>query len=196
MQVIGITGLIRAGKDTVADYLVEKHGFKKFGMSDVLANELKKRGKQITKRNLADIGDELRAKHGQAVVSELLAQTIQQQNPEKVVIVGFRSLEELNPVRKFASSFQLVVVTAPEETRFERRSEKDPNNREDFFERDKIDLENKGLQKVIDAADIIIDNTGTLEELFSKTEQKLKKKRKIEKHQRKRLKPPKRSPRG
>lgn len=39
-QIIGIGGALRSGKDTVADYLVEKHGYVKFGMSDPLAKAL------------------------------------------------------------------------------------------------------------------------------------------------------------
>lgn len=34
--VVGLGGLLRSGKDTVADYLVEKHGYTKMGMSDPL----------------------------------------------------------------------------------------------------------------------------------------------------------------
>lgn len=37
---IGIGGALRAGKDTVADYLVEHHDFVKLGMSDALAHAL------------------------------------------------------------------------------------------------------------------------------------------------------------
>lgn len=35
-NIIGLGGLLRSGKDTVADYLVEKHGYTKLGMSDPL----------------------------------------------------------------------------------------------------------------------------------------------------------------
>jgi hypothetical protein len=35
-RVIGLGGLLRSGKDTVADHLVEKHDFVKAGMSDAL----------------------------------------------------------------------------------------------------------------------------------------------------------------
>lgn len=38
--VIGLGGYLQHGKDTVADYLVEKHGFVKIGMSDPLADAL------------------------------------------------------------------------------------------------------------------------------------------------------------
>lgn len=37
-MIIGLTGKIGSGKDTVADYLVEYHGFQKVGFSDVMYN--------------------------------------------------------------------------------------------------------------------------------------------------------------
>src|SRR5690606_11700148 len=38
--VIGVGGLLTAGKDVFADRLVEEHGFVKLGMSDILAEAL------------------------------------------------------------------------------------------------------------------------------------------------------------
>lgn len=35
-MLIGITGLARSGKDTVADYLVDEYGFEKRGLADVI----------------------------------------------------------------------------------------------------------------------------------------------------------------
>jgi hypothetical protein len=39
-RVIGLGGKLRHGKDTVADHLVDEHGWVKFGMSDALAEAL------------------------------------------------------------------------------------------------------------------------------------------------------------
>lgn len=41
-RLIGLGGALRAGKDTVADYLVEHHGFTKVGMSDPLLKAMMK----------------------------------------------------------------------------------------------------------------------------------------------------------
>jgi len=41
MLIIGITGKKRHGKDTVSDYLVEKYGFKKYVLADILKRALK-----------------------------------------------------------------------------------------------------------------------------------------------------------
>lgn len=39
-HIIGIGGKLASGKDAIADYLVEKHGWAKLGMSDALAEAL------------------------------------------------------------------------------------------------------------------------------------------------------------
>lgn len=40
MQIIGLHGKARAGKDSIADYLVEQYGFVKFGFADALYKEV------------------------------------------------------------------------------------------------------------------------------------------------------------
>ena len=60
MQVLILLGKARSGKDTIADFLVKEFGFRKFVFSSVLEEELKKQGKEITKKNMALLGDELR----------------------------------------------------------------------------------------------------------------------------------------
>ena len=37
---IGLCGYMRSGKDTIADYLIEQYGYKRFGMADALKEEV------------------------------------------------------------------------------------------------------------------------------------------------------------
>lgn len=163
MKLIVLTGLARSGKDTVADYLQEQHGFKKLVFSDFLKAEVKKRGLPISKENLALVGDELRKQKGMGMVAELLWDSAK--NFEKVVASGCRSVEEIEFLKKKCHNAVLVAVTADQSKRFDRKLESDPQNQTDFFARDKRDIENKGLKKVIDLADFAIENNSTLEAL-------------------------------
>ncbi len=173
--ILGVTGNLGSGKDTVADYLVEKHGCHKIVLSDLMRKELRKRGLGETKQNMALLGDELRQKFGQGIIGERAAKKIMENNWEKVVVAGFRSLEETKPIKALADSFILGEVRTPKNTRFSRREEADPQKETEFFARDKRDLENKGLKEVIEAADFHLDNSGSLEELFGQVERTMEK---------------------
>ncbi len=166
MDTIILTGLARSGKDTAADYLSERHGFKKFVFSDVLEEELKKKGQMVTKMNMSRMGDELRNMWGMAKVAELLHEKVV--GNEKVVLVGARSLEEAEFFRKKSEKFMIVNIDAEADARFHRRSEADANEKNKFFQRDEADLENKGLGKLIEKADFTVENNSDLEGLYKK----------------------------
>ncbi len=167
-MIIGLTGLARSGKDTVADYLVRKHGFKKIVFSDLLKEEAVKRGMPTDKMTLSYLGSLLREEKGNAVLAKMVVSRI---NPEEdYVIVGFRSPEEVDYVRNEVMDFVLVRVDAENALRFKRRSPADPQEKEKFFSRDDYDMATKGLAKVLDMADYVIQNNGTLEELYQNVE--------------------------
>ena len=172
MKFIILTGLARSGKDTFADFLEKDFGFKKLVFSDFLKAEVAKRGLEISKENLAIVGDGLRKKDGMSVVARLLWDNAK--NFEKVVASGCRSVEEIEFLKRRCKNAVLVCVKAKASERFERKLESDPQNSRDFFARDEMDIQNKGLDKVIELADITIENNSTLEDLKKKAEELVK----------------------
>ena len=169
--VIGITGLARSGKDTLADYLVRNYSFKKLNMSDVISVELMKRGQPVTKDNMSKLGDRMRQEFGNDII---MIKTLEKaKNYENVVITGLRSPEEVSEMRYRNSNFFLVCIDADRDIRFARRTGDDPQAESEFFTRDERDINNKGLGKVIGIADIIIDNNRTFEDLHNKINEKL-----------------------
>ncbi len=156
-MILGVTGLARAGKDVFADYLVKNYGFTKINTSDVLRDELIAKGKEPTKDNMSILADEWRAEHGcfDIVLKRSLDAA---QNLDKAVIIGFRSLEEVELMRKLFPGCMIIAIVASDEARFSRRTSEDPQDFEGFIGRDRRDIENKGMDKAIAAADYVIDN--------------------------------------
>jgi dephospho-CoA kinase len=168
MQCIVLVGLARSGKDTLADYLVKKHKFKKFVFSNVLIELAKEKNIKSSKMNLVKLGDELRAKKGMNAVAVKLLKKV---SGNKLILVGARSKEEFFEVKKKFPETLLVSISSSVDSRFQRRNESDPKNKKEFFSRDKIDAEKKGLNELIKLAKIKLNNSGSLEELYKKADE-------------------------
>lgn len=163
MQLIILTGKARSGKDTVADYIAEKYGFKKLVFSDFIAREAAKQGLEPSKMNLAKMGDILRKKMGMHAPAELLWEEAKKH--EKVVASAARSPEEIEFLKEKADKVLVIEVAAGEDKRFERRDEQDPEKRDEFFSRDRLDLKKKGLKKATSLAEHTITNNSTINDL-------------------------------
>jgi dephospho-CoA kinase len=120
MLVLGITGRNCAGKDSVADILVEE-GFERWSLSDVLREELRRRGAPITREALIALGVALREQDGPAVLAERVKALIRTQ---RVCLVSVRSPAEVEALRRM-EGFHLLCVEAPLEVRFARERRRD-----------------------------------------------------------------------
>ena len=192
-MIIGLTGLARSGKDTVANYLSNKYGFAHLDFArDALFAEADKRGVEKDKMSLSVLGDELRQESGRAVLAKIINSKIQQDKPIKTTIsslkkedkvkqeksyaiTGFRSPEEVDLIRNEHLDFVLIEVSANPVIRFKRRTDKDPDNEELFNARDKRDIYNKGLGEVLKMADYKVLNEDSFEELYLLVDDLMKK---------------------
>jgi dephospho-CoA kinase len=155
-MIIGVMGLAGAGKDEFTKILQERHGFKKYDFSkDVLEEIARKRRLNPTKANLSDLGDQIRDNDGRGILAEMLLKKIGRLEGN-IVISGFRSPEELDYIRNEALDFYLIEIYADPLVRYNRKRE--VISSKVFFERDRHDMETKGMGKVIRMADFIIKN--------------------------------------
>lgn len=168
MQAIAFTGLARSGKDTAADYLVERYGFHKLVLSEAVLEELKRQGKPPTKMNRSLFIEQLRKKGGKDILARKVVAEARQKKWEKAVFTGVHQLTEAEYFKKNLEEFHLVAVKAASEKRFGRRTGLDAQAREKFFERDRHDMEKFELGKVIGMAGFTIENNGTIKELQKK----------------------------
>ena len=169
MLVLGLTGPAGAGKDTVADYLVDKYNFKKFSFTDILVDEAKRRGLTPDKNTLSLIGDELRKNGGNGVLARYLWDKIKNSAVNRVVIPNFRSPEEVEYIQRMADIFYLIMINAPIDVRYKRVLSRDSSQMslDQFSQRDNRDINNKGMANVFDMADFYLENDGTIEGLHS-----------------------------
>ena len=163
-MILILTGLARSGKTFASKYL-ESKGFTKLTFSDILVEECKKRGLEPTKMNLSKLGDTLRSELGMGALGKIIVEKIKGEN---VVLDGSRSPEEIYEIKKKFPNAKVIFVDASKDVRFSRRNEHDPQTREEFFKRDKIDIKNKGVSKVIDTANITVENNGSVVEFEKK----------------------------
>lgn len=141
-MIIGVGGSLASGKDTVANYLQGK-GFIHYSLSDILREELKKQNKEVTRKNLQLLGNDLRTKYGPGI---LAWKTLIKLNHNQNHIISSIGTEGEVEVLKQREDFNLIFVDSPQKLRFERllarNREKDPKTFNEF----KImeELESKG----------------------------------------------------
>lgn len=139
--IIGITGAFGSGKTTAASFFREKD-YKVVVLSQILEEIAKKRKLSITRKNLQDIGNEIRLKSG---AGSLIKQVLKKYASEKkLVIDGLRNYEEIVELKKIKGSVLLGII-ADRDVRFERL--KNLKRREkltkELFE--KLDLRDLGV---------------------------------------------------
>lgn len=170
-MIIGLTGPICAGKDEVAKLLAEL-GFERLSLVETLRDEARARGIELTRKNLQDLGDELRKQEG---VDVLARRVMRRVVPERhYTIESIRNPGEVAALRELAD-FVLVCVTASDSVRFERMisrgREKDPKTFEDFLH---VEARDRGIGQVSygqqneacwTLADATLENNTTLYDL-------------------------------
>lgn len=169
-MIIGITGRIGSGKEEIAKFFAKKK-FVYFTLSIVIREEAVKRGIEVTRKNLQDLGDLLRKEEGPgALVKRLLNQM---QPGKNYVIDGIRNPGEIEVLRKFKNFF-LIGIDAPQNIRFQRMlrraKESDPKTWGDFLIADNRDFHDpddilgQQVHACMKMADFIIVNDGSLKE--------------------------------
>jgi dephospho-CoA kinase len=175
MKVIGLTGTMGSGKNSVKEIILHRYSCYHVALSDVIRGEIEKKKGMMSRTLLQDMGNEMRQKYGPHILA-LLAIEYLPRDKDITIVDGIRNPAEIDYLKKkFGSNFVMIAVDASDEVRFERikgRNEsKDPKNLDEFRVQDARD---KGMseppygQRVADCvarADFKVDNNGTREQL-------------------------------
>ena len=172
MEIMGISGLPGSGKSLVSD-IASSRGAIIVSMGDIIREEAKKRGESTkeTARNL-------RAEHGEYIVSELTIKKIKQLQEEgvenSIIVEGIRSPREVDMFKENFDNFIILSIFANPTLRFERllnrMREDDSTEYSEFKSRDQMELD-FGIGDVISLSDKIIINESDLESYRNEIEE-------------------------
>ncbi|MEN6559249.1 MAG: AAA family ATPase [Acidobacteriota bacterium] len=174
-RLIGLTGTNGAGKGEAAAYFGTR-GYAYHSLSDVIREELARRGEPASRDNLIRTGNDLRRSFGPDVLAR---RTMAKIGPgERAVIDSIRNLREIEFLRR-QEGFLLLAIDAPIELRFARAARRGRDESAGDLEtfRKKEGQERAGgagaqqLEACLAAADRLIVNDGTLAEFQRKLEE-------------------------
>lgn len=168
--IVCLTGMPGAGKSTIADGLKSK-GFEIINMGNAVRSEAKKRNLEPTGSNLGKLMLELREKNGPSAIAQLIKPQIDSSESQVIVVDGIRSNDEIQFLKSIAN-VKILSIHANTDTRFDfltkRGRSDDPQNKENFDERDSREL-GVGISTSIALADESISNNNlTIEQLIDK----------------------------
>jgi dCMP deaminase len=177
-MIIGLTGKNGSGKTEVSEYL-KTRGFEYHSLSDEIRNEIRRRGQEITREVLIDVGNDLREKHGPGILAERILPSLELEH--HYVIDSIRNPSEVEALRR-RKDFILFAVEADPSVRFDRSRKRGRENAaqsfNQFMDEEARELEsdnpaNQQLNATQQKADLAVSNNGTLEELHRKLDKLL-----------------------
>jgi dephospho-CoA kinase len=171
-RLIGLTGTNGAGKGEASAYFVSK-GYAFFSLSDIIREELGRRGDAITRDSLIRTGNELRERFGPAVLALRTMDKVR----GPAVIDSIRNTSEVAHLKR-QKGFVLLALDAPVEIRYRRTAARGRNESASSLAefRAKEAEERSGgdtaqqLEACMAAADRLVVNDGTIEDLHRKLE--------------------------
>ena len=167
IKVVAFTGMPGAGKSE-AVRVARERGFQVLRMGDAVWEEVRQRGLPLEASVVGKLADEMRSTEGPDVWARRTLERVDT-SESLVVIDGIRSKAELDTFKRaLRGDFVVVLISCPDHLRLTRVAARDREDDtatvEAFRERDRREL-GWGLGDVIAAADILIDNTGSVADL-------------------------------
>lgn len=173
LEVIGLGGTNGSGKDTVGAMLAERHGYLFVSVSDLLRDELKKRGLPPSRQHMRELSAEWRRESGlgMLVAKGYELYLTQKDKYSGVVMASLRNSGETDQIHHLNG--KTIWVDADPRIRYERvqsrggiRSIDDHKSFEEFLSEEDIEMTPSGdeatlnMTAVRDKSDLILFNDG------------------------------------
>ena len=181
MKIIAFVGLPLSGKST-ASSVAREMGIPVVTMGDIVREEVRKRGLELTDENAGKVASELREKEGMDAIAKRCLPRVREAGKGKgvVVIDGIRGIAEVERFKKaFGDDFVLIAIESPVELRFERarkRNREDDqgiSSIDDLRRRDEREI-SWGMLDAMKVANLTVENVSDIEDFKDKIRNILK----------------------
>lgn len=129
MIIIGLSGTNGSGKDTVAHLLVEKYGFLFADATQMLGDELTKRGLSHERENKSALSAEWRREFGMGVIVDKAVEAFEKGDYKGIIVGSLRHPGEADRVHELGGT--MLWVDADPKVRYERITKNDRGRVED-----------------------------------------------------------------
>lgn len=177
--IIGLAGQIASGKDTVANYIVEKYGGVSLSFSDPLRDILKRARLPIIRENFAWLAQSLVDKFGGDVISKIIGKEIEESDKEIFVLPNIRRNDDVSYFKEWPG-YVLVGIETDDKVCYERlikRGQKEDDKTktwEEFLKDRKLSTEVE-IEGLIKKSSIVLNNNGNLEDLYKQVDELIQK---------------------
>ena len=176
-KIIAVVGQTGSGKDTFCDILKKKHPDALLvRFSDPLSKILGIFFDGIKKEDQQWLASTLRDRFGEDILMKAMSRRLEKAEEQLILVNGIRVKEELEAVKEKGGL--IVYISLDVKTRWERVKERNERKDDDvdfekFLQIDegRTEVQIKDMEQ---KADVVIDNSGTLEDLREKCEKLIK----------------------
>jgi dephospho-CoA kinase len=173
IEAIATVGPIGSGKDTVIEYVSKSYGIPMISIGSIVADVARHEGIEPTRNNLHIITERFIRLHGPRFFSKEVFRRASICNGRYLAIAGLRYPRDVAVLKRLFRKLTVVYVrTSKPEVRFERLKRRmeprDPKTFQEFAAQDEKEIKMFDLEKTLQMSDFVVENDGTLEELYQK----------------------------
>lgn len=176
-MLLGISGKIGSGKDSMADILLDNFNFdEQIRFSDPLTEFMDGIGLELNRENYQRVGFYLRNIFGREILVETIVRRIKNKPNKNIIINGIRYQIEFDAVKNLGGI--IIGIIADDETRFKRVNDRKRFGKEisweEFqkYEKGETEIHIEGLLKI---TDYTIYNNDSLKDLEKNIENLMEK---------------------
>lgn len=176
---IGLTGMMVAGKGTIAQYLKDYYGAETYRFSTPLRDILDRMHTEKSRENMQTLSTVLRHNFGEDILAKMIKEDIKNSSNPIAVVDGIRRWGDIELLKE-GGVFVLTSVETSPETRYKRlinraENEGDAQKTYEQFLEEQWNEADAQIPKIMEKTNEKIDNEGPLDELYKQVDEIIQK---------------------